>query len=125
MEETADAMSSVAPMLQRYFSGRESDVGARMLDAWRDGIRISLGLVKDFIAATKPQVKQARKLADSDGRLLEHLRNNGGIVTATLIAIAAELGLPASTLSQSVKRLVERKFVQRTNRTIRLLPREV
>lgn len=43
-EETADAMSAVAPEVGRYFADRKDDIGKRMLAAWSTGIKHSLGL---------------------------------------------------------------------------------
>jgi serine/threonine-protein kinase HipA len=123
MERIADAMASVAPEISRYFSTRTGEVGIRMLDAWQDGIQNSFQLNRDFIAVAKP-VKPL-KMARSDGLLLEYLRSKGGSVTGSMNAIAQHLELPLSTFNASVKRLVNRKFVRKSNRSLILLPKEV
>jgi serine/threonine-protein kinase HipA len=121
MEAMADAMATVAPSVRAYFATKDGEVGARMLAAWESGIRDSLGLVRglETVKAITP------KVAKSDGLLLEFLRQKGGSATGTLKAIAASVGVPQSTLANSVRRLTERGFVNRTSRRITLVPGEV
>jgi serine/threonine-protein kinase HipA len=46
IEEIADVLAGIAPDIKRYFRGTAThrDVGARLLDAWKTGIRDSLGV---------------------------------------------------------------------------------
>jgi serine/threonine-protein kinase HipA len=125
MEFTADAMASVAPQLRAYFASRAGEVGVRMLGAWEAGIRDSLGLIRGLESVKASPQTKARKIARSDGMLLEFLRQKGGSASGTLKTIAENVGIPQSTLSTSLNRLVERGFVQRSARKITLLPREV
>jgi serine/threonine-protein kinase HipA len=125
MEALADAMTAVAPDVRAYFATKEGEVGARMLAAWEAGIRDSLGLVRGLEAVKAVPEKSLPKVAKSDGLLLEFLRQQGGSATGTLKAIATSVGIPQSTLTNSVKRLAERGFIKRTSRKIALVPREV
>lgn len=45
-EETADVLSGLAPEVKRYFKERAThrDIGARLIAAWDDGVRNSLGV---------------------------------------------------------------------------------
>lgn len=125
MEFTADAMASVVPQLRAYFASREGEVGARMLGAWEAGIKDSLGLIRGLVPVNALPTRKERRIAKSDGMLLEFLRRKGGSASGTLKTIAESVGIPQSTLSTSLNRLVERGFVQRSARRITLLPKEV
>ena len=124
-EETADVMSSVAPKIREYFSSEVNEVGKRMLDAWETGIRDSLGLIRGLVVIKKAPSKLQPRVAKSDGILLEYLRKNGGSISGTRKTISNTLGIPQSTLSGSIARLVDRQFVHRSSRKITLLLREV
>ena len=117
----ADAMATVAPNVRAYFATKEGEVGARMLAAWESGIRDSLGLVRGLEPVKAIAPKVASKVAKSDGLVLEFLRQRGGSATGTLKAIAASVGVPQSTLANSVKRLTERGLVNLTSRRIALV----
>lgn len=125
MEATADAMASVAPEVQKHFAAARSEVGTRMLEAWQAGIRDSLGLIRGLSPVKTSLPRGERKVAKSDAELLAYLRQKGGSASDTLAAIAGEIGMPESTLSASLNRLVERGLVRRSGRRIILLPREV
>jgi serine/threonine-protein kinase HipA len=126
LEAAADAVSSIAPNLKKYFASKEGEVGLRMLSAWGVGIRDSLGEIRDLHKVRLPKKPpSAPRLAKSDGVVLEALRQKGGKLTGTLKSIAAGLGIPQSTMSASVKRLVDKGFVKRGSKSITLLPREV
>lgn len=125
MEATADAMASVAPQLREYFASRAGEVGSRMLGAWEAGIRDSLGLIRGLDPVKVSPPTKTRRMARSDGILLEFLRQQGGSASGTLKVIADNVGIPQSTLSASLKRLIDRGFVRRSKRRITLLPREV
>ncbi len=126
-EATADAMSDVAVELRRYFESSEfGGVGERMAIAWETGIRDSLGVVRGLLAPTKKtKINQQPKLARSDGLILEALRDAGGEIVGTQKALADRLEIPASTVSGSIKRLVERGLVHAGSRTLMLREREV
>jgi len=124
LEAVADAMADVAPDLKRYFADREHEVGQRIIAAWETGIKDSLGLIRGLVPAEKP-AQEKRKLASSDGLLLEYLRQQGGSVTGSIRALASELDMPPSTLNASIKRLRERGLVARDGQEITLIPREV
>ena len=125
MEATADVMASVAPQVREYFASRESEIGVRMLDAWETGIKESLGLIRPLEKIKAPTPRRASRIAKSDGLILEFLRQRGGSASGTLKTIAVNVGIPQSTLSTSIKRLVERGFVERNTRRITLAPREM
>lgn len=125
IEKTADIMATVATHVRAYFSTGESEVGKRMLEAWESGIKNSLGLVKGLVSVPNLQKTSQTRVAKSDGLLLEHLRQNDGSISGTLKSISDALGIPQSTLSASLKRLVQRGFVSRSSRRIILVPREV
>jgi serine/threonine-protein kinase HipA len=125
MESTADAMATVASQVKEYFASREGEVGSRMLVAWEAGIRDSLGLIRGLESVKALPQTKARKMARSDGMLLAFLRQKGGSASGTLKTIAENVGIPQSTLTTSLNRLVERGFVQRSARKVTLLPREV
>lgn len=125
IEATADVMATVAVQIRAHFSTHESEIGKRILDAWESGIKNSLGLVRGLVHIPKLPQPPTSKFARSDGVLLEHLRQNGGVVTGTLKSISDALRIPQSTLSASIKRLIDRKFVTRSSRRITLLSREV
>lgn len=124
IEAIADALATVAPEAERYFMDREHEVGQRMLAAWSAGIKDSLGLVRGLVPVARP-AHQGRKLARSDGMILEHLRQNNGRVTGSIRALASRLDLPPSTLNASIKRLSERGLVLRYGQSISLAAREV
>ncbi len=70
-EETADVLSKIAPEIDRYFAERATrrEVGARLIAAWQDGIRDSLGFAgRSLVAATasKPDGRTARS-SDAPG----------------------------------------------------------
>jgi len=122
IETTADALASIAPEVRRYFARREGDVGSRMLEAWDDGMRESLGVVKGLVGAAET-VGAKPRLARSDNLILEFLRRNGGVASGTLKALSSALGIPQSTLSASLRRLGERGLVQRDAHGIALVGR--
>lgn len=121
---TADAMATVAPEVRKYFADRTGEVGTRMLDAWETGMKDSLGVTRGQVRARVPPNPPSRT-TKSDGLLLEFLRERGGTATGTIKSLSGQLGVPPSTLSASIKRLVEQGFVKRSTRGIALLPREV
>jgi len=124
IELTADALAAIAPDIRRYFAEREGEIGLRMLQAWETGIKESLGLTRDLMkVGEKPD--KARRIAKSDGLVLEFLRQKGGTASGTLKSLSSTLGIPQSTLSAALKRLGERGFVHRGWRRIALIPREV
>lgn len=125
IEATADAMAQVAPKLREYFAAREGDIGARIIEAWQAGIADSFGLIRELSQSKVVPQKQVSRIAKSDGIVLEYLRNKGGSETGTLKTIAEKVGIPQSTLSTSIKRLVERGFIERSSRRIAIVAREV
>lgn len=124
MEATADAMTKVAPALRGYFDAVEGEIGARILEAWKTGIADSLGLIRD-LRQGKALRKAASRIAKSDGIVLEYLREQGGSASGSLKAIAKRIGLPQSTLTTSIRRLVERGLIERGARGIALVAKEV
>lgn len=124
IEAIADAMASVAPEVGRYFNDRKHEVGQRMLAAWEAGIKDSLGLIRGLVPVAKP-ANQGRKLARSDGLLLEHLRQHNGSVRGSIRTLASQLGLPSSTLNASIKRLSDRGFIVRDGESIFIALRDV
>ncbi len=124
MEFTADAMASVAPQVREYFASREGEIGTRMLGAWEAGIRDSLGLTRGLTIVQAAPPTTPPSIANSDELVLEFLRRKGGKASGTLKAIASDAGIPQSTLGTSLKRLAERGHIQRSGRTIILLPGE-
>jgi serine/threonine-protein kinase HipA len=125
IEATADAISTVSPLLKRYFAKTESEIGERILDAWREGVANSLGAIRNFTTVRLPEEQPKTRIAKSDGLLLELLRRNGGSIGGTLASVAGRLDMAPSTFSASVKRLAERGFIERDGRNIKLLSREV
>ena len=127
IESVADALADTAPRLARYFKDSDIEVGARITAAWEAGIRDSLeltrGLARPAKASSTPAKRQPAP-ARSDGLLLEHLRQNGGIVVGTRAATAKALGVAASTLSVAVKRLTERGLIKSGRRKLVLLGRD-
>nr|WP_281720813.1 HipA domain-containing protein [Nitrosomonas nitrosa] len=123
-EATADSLAQIAKPLQAHFQNSEYEVGARMQEAWQTGVRESLGLARGLKPAAKAKPK-SKPIAKSDAAILEGLRNNDGSLTGSFASIAAKVGMPASTLSASVKRLTERGLVDRKGRTLSLVSREV
>jgi serine/threonine-protein kinase HipA len=125
MEATADAMASVVPQVRTYFASQRSEIGARMLEAWEAGVRDSLGLIRGLTPVPGPAPPARRKLAKSDEKLLAYLRRKGGSTSDALAGIAGGLGMPESTLSASLDRLIRRGLVQRSGRKITLVSREI
>jgi serine/threonine-protein kinase HipA len=124
IEQTADALASVAPDIRRYFSERQGETGVRMLEAWEAGIKESLGVTRGLVKMERRPDK-APRFAKSDALVLEFLRQKGGTASGTLKSLSSTLGIPQSTLSASLKRLGERGFVHRGSGSIALIPREV
>jgi serine/threonine-protein kinase HipA len=123
MEALADAMAAVAPDVRTYFADKEGEVGLRMLAAWETGVRDSLGLVRGLEAIKATPARKAPRMAKSDGLILEFLGQKGGSASGTLKTIAASIGLPRSTLTNSIKRLADGGFIKRSSRRIALAPR--
>lgn len=123
LEATAAAVSDIVPDLRRYFASSNVLVGERIEQAWRNGVSESLGAVLRTVRGAR--VTSSPKIAKSDARLLEYLRENDGSVNATLKAVAETLAIPQSTLSSSIQRLSNKGMVRRTARRITLLPTEV
>lgn len=123
LEATAAAVSDVVPDLRRYFASSNVLVGERIEQAWRNGVSESLGAGLRTVRGAR--VTSSPKIAKSDARLLEYLRENDGSVNATLKAVAETLAIPQSTLSSSIQRLSNKGMVHRTARRITLLPTEV
>jgi serine/threonine-protein kinase HipA len=123
LEQAADAVAQTAPELRSYFNAREHSVGVRIEAAWRAGLKESLGFPERELT---PKNKSPRvpRMANSDDLLLEHLRKSGGVVTGTWRAIAQRIGVPESTLSAAVKRLVDRGLVSRGSRRLELASKE-
>jgi serine/threonine-protein kinase HipA len=121
-ESTADALSDVARPLRAHFKNSKSEIGERMRQAWATGVRESLGLTRGLarVATTPRKSKPAPK---SDAAVLEALRNSVGSLDGPIAAIAAQLGMPASTLGASLRRLTERGLVRRKGRTLSLASR--
>ena len=125
LENIADAMSSVAPKLKGYFSGREGGVGERMLAAWDVGVKDSLGLIGRSASIGNVIGKDAKTIASSDARLLECLRQRGGTITGTLKQISIDIDMPLGTLRDAVRRLRERQLIEQGKRSLILLVKEV
>ncbi|MEM8975335.1 MAG: MarR family transcriptional regulator [Pseudomonadota bacterium] len=96
-----------------------------MLSAWEDGIKESLGLSGGLHVVNKAAPRRKLKLANSDSRLLQHLRQKDGNIISTIRQLATDLDMPQSTLSTSLKRLVERGFIERNGTDIALAKRAV
>lgn len=127
-ESIADAMSDVAPHMQRHFEASEyTGVGERMVAAWNTGVTESLEVVRGLVASpsTTPRKVAQRPPARSDSLLLEALRNAGGTLTGTQRALADLLGIPASTLSGAIRRLSDKGLIDARPRKLSLLQREV
>lgn len=128
LESVADALADTAPAMSAYFKDNEFEVGIRISSAWEAGIKDSLGLVrglKRIVKAHVPPAKRQRAPARSDSLLLEHLRQNGGVVVGTQKAAADAIGVAPSTLSAAIKRLSERGLIQTSKQKIQLSQREV
>lgn len=129
IDAAADAISSVTPELRRYFAETESEIGDRIIAAWQEGVRDSLGAVRNFttvkLPGKQPRSQPRTRIAKSDGLVLEFLRKNGGSFAGTLTSLAHAMALPPRTLSASIKRLVERELLDRDGRSIKLRSREV
>ncbi len=128
-ELVADTLTSILPKLRRYFKDSQFEVGKRMAESWETGIQESIGSAKNSTLITKneKQKPEARrkKIANSDSRILEHIREKGGEIKSTLKALAGELKMPYSTLTAAIKRLSERQLIERDGRDLKLLDREV
>lgn len=123
-EATADYMVDVSRDLRRYFSESKFEIGERMLVAWEQGIKESLGLTRGLqpVQGLRPSVKA---IPMSDAALLELLRQQGGGVTATQKQLSSLLGIPQSTVGGSLRRLEAREMISRSGRRILLQRREV
>jgi serine/threonine-protein kinase HipA len=125
LEATGDAMAAIAGDVKRYFADSEfSHVGDRMLAAWETGIRDSLGLVRGLSAGTKLESRR-RPMARSDSVVLEGLRDAKGTLVGTHRVLAEQLGIPASTFADAVKRLAGKGMVEVGRHRLTLLQREV
>lgn len=126
LEQIADALSAVAPDVERYFSDKEGEIGTRMLAAWRTGIASSLGMaMRVHKSAALPVAKRPRKPPKSDRLVLELLRQNNGSFTGTLTSVAQRLSMPLSTLSATIKRLETKGLLKKSRRSLSLTPTEV
>lgn len=126
LEATADAMSDVAQRMQGYFRANPFPIGERIAGAWQEGIRDSLGFERRRIlmppgqpAARKGRPRYAESL------ILEHLRDCGGAAKGSQKALAAALGIPASTFGATIKRLAVDGHLRRVGDRLELLEREV
>jgi serine/threonine-protein kinase HipA len=54
MEQIADAIADVVPLVRTYFNDRARVIGDRMLSAWKDGVEQSLGLTRTTIFGAEP-----------------------------------------------------------------------
>lgn len=128
LEATADALAETAPAMARYFKQSEFETGERIRDAWESGIRDTLGLSRGLTpvrAQPRARARRASPTARSDALLLEHLRAHGGMIMGTQKSIADSIGVPPTTLSSAIKRLVERGLLFKGKRSLQLLEREV
>jgi serine/threonine-protein kinase HipA len=124
IEQTADAMSDVAPKMKRHFKGSEYAVGARMEEAWLAGIRDTLGFgERSLTPVARP--KPAPRLTPSDARILEFLRENRGSLGGTKKVMSAAVGIAESTFSAATKRLSDRGLISKQRGRIDLVAREV
>lgn len=120
LEATADTLSDVAVELEKYFRQSEYEVGQRMIASWETGIKETLGLSRGLRASAPRKRERTPRSAKSDSLLLELLRQRGGTIVGAQKAIAAELGIPSSTLSASIARLVDKGLVSKDARKISL-----
>lgn len=120
LEATADTLSDVAVDLRKYFRRSEYEVGQRMIASWETGIKEALGLSRGLRASAPTKRERAPRIARSDSLVLEMLRQRGGTITGTQKGIAAELGIPPSTLSASIARLAAKGLVSKDARRISL-----
>jgi serine/threonine-protein kinase HipA len=120
LQETADAIATVAPQIRKYSRSSEYEVAIRIYEAWQHGLKETLG-ISDFKSARVSRTKKQPRIARSDRRILEHLRRKDGIVTGTQKTIAAAIGIPESTLNAAVKRLADRGLVAKELGRLRLV----
>lgn len=125
LEDVADALASVAPALRSYFHDKPHEVGNRMIAAWEAGIHDSLGLIRNLKTGKLQKIERKPRIARSDAAVLELLRQSDGVYIGTQAALATRLAVPQTTLSGTLKRLVERGLIQRTARQIKLVSHEV
>jgi len=124
LEATADAMSDVAPRLQRYFRANGSPIGERMIASWQEGIRDSLGFDRRSIVVSKGKPKPSTgRGRGAEMAIVEHLQGEGGAVASTRKALAGKLGIPVSTLSAAINRLADRGIVRRAGSRLELQAR--
>ena len=124
LERTADAMAATAPELRKHFKKSEDAVGARIDGAWQNGLRDTLGFPdRKLVPVARP--KRAPRMARSDGLVLEHLREHGGVVSGTQKVIAASIGMPESTLNSAVRRLAARGLISTSSGRIELTSHEL
>ncbi|WP_066769634.1 HipA domain-containing protein [Candidatus Viadribacter manganicus] len=128
LEATADALADTAPALARHFKNSEFEIGERIRAAWESGIRDTLGLSRGLAlvpAQPRARTRRAGQPARSDALLLEHLRAHGGMISGTQKSIADAIGVPPTTLSSAIRRLVDRGLLFNGRRSLQLLEREV
>jgi CRP-like cAMP-binding protein len=128
IEAVADALADTAHLMAKYFKGSTLDVGERVRDAWETGIQETLELTRGLALVRKKATKQARRKAQparSDALLLEHLRNNRGVVIGTQKAVADAIGVPPSTLSAAIKRLSARGLIEAGKRKLAVREHEI
>jgi len=124
IEEISDAMAEVAPAMKRHFKKSEFGIGARMEHAWLSGLHDSLGFA-DRALARVARPKALPRLANSDALILEYLRENGGKALGSQKKIAEMIGLPESTFKGALKRLTDKRMVDKKTGQISLVPTEV
>lgn len=128
IEAVADALAETAPAMARYFKGSDFQVGERINAAWETGIKDTLQLIRGLAVVRKQTPTRSKRRAAparSDAMLLEHMRQNGGVVLGTQKATADAIGVPASTLSAAIKRLSERGLIESGKRRLALVEREI
>lgn len=113
LERTADALAAVAPELTVWFRASGApEVGTAIRAAWEGGIRDTLGLVRDLVAASGSVL----------GAVTTYLRAHGGSHDGSLAALARAVGLPASSVGSAVRRGCARGELVRVGGSLRLPP---
>ena len=123
LEATADALAETQDAIKRYFKSSDfPDIGARMGDAWKQGIRDTLQEISGAIPVKKPEQQARRRaLAASESLIIECLRKRKGQFEGPQRVLAEELRIPLSTLNATLRRLETRKLLRREGKTFSLV----